>query len=41
MAAAVVTFVIFVVPHSLHGSTHDWQTGEHIQALLGAPWPLG
>jgi hypothetical protein len=41
MAAAVVTFVIFVVPHSLHGSTHDWQTGEHIQALLGAPRPLG
>jgi len=34
VAAAVVTFVIFVVPHSLHGSTHDWQTGEHIQAWI-------
>ncbi len=41
LAAAVVTFVIFVVPHSLHGSTHDWETGEHIQALAGARWPLG
>ncbi len=40
VAAAVVTFVIFVVPHSLHGSTHDWQTGEHIQAACGRPWPL-
>jgi hypothetical protein len=36
IAAAVVTFVIFVVPHSLHGSTHDWESGEHIQAA--APW---
>ncbi len=39
VAAAVVTFVIFVVPHSLHGSTHDWETGEHIQAALNR-WRL-
>jgi hypothetical protein len=41
MAAALVTFVIFVVPHSLHGSTHDWETGEHIQAAVRRAWPLG
>ena len=40
VTAAVVTFVIFVVPHSLHGSTHDWETGEHIQAAVRAWWPL-
>ncbi len=40
VAAALVTFVIFVVPHSLHGSTHDWETGEHIQAALRWRWPL-
>ena len=34
VAAAVVTFLIFVIPHSLHGSTHDWESGEHIQAAL-------
>lgn len=39
VVAAVVTFVIFVVPHSLHGSTHDWETGEHIQAGM-AVWSM-
>ncbi|MBD3219951.1 hypothetical protein GF314_01805 [bacterium] len=40
VVAAIVTFVIFVVPHSLHGSTHDWETGEHIQAALKRFLPL-
>jgi hypothetical protein len=44
MAASLVTFTIFMIPHSLHGSTHDWQTGRHIQAALppvhGAPGVL-
>lgn len=40
VVAALVTFVIFVVPHSLHGSTHDWETGEQIQAALGWWRPL-
>jgi len=40
VVAALVTFVIFVVPHSLHGSTHDWETGEHIQAALRSWLPL-
>ncbi len=34
IAASVVTFVIFVIPHSLHGSTHDWETGRHIHAAI-------
>jgi hypothetical protein len=38
--AAVVTFVIFVIPHSLHGSTHDYETGAHIQAAVRRVWPL-
>jgi hypothetical protein len=40
IVAAVVTFVIFMVPHSLHGSTHDWESGEHIQAVITKIWPL-
>lgn len=40
VVAAVVTFAVFVVPHSLHGSTHDWETGAHIQASLARWWPL-
>jgi hypothetical protein len=40
VVAAVVTFVIFVIPHSLHGSTHDYETGQHIQAALRRGWPL-
>ena len=38
--AALVTFVIFVIPHSLHGSTHDYETGAHIQAAVRRLWPL-
>ena len=34
VAASAVTLVVFLIPHSLHGSTHDWQTGRHIQAGL-------
>ena len=37
MVAAVVTFVIFIIPHSLHGSTHDWESGQQIQAAV-ARW---
>jgi len=39
VAAAAVTLIIFLVPHSLHGSTHDWETGEHIHAALRSWWP--
>jgi hypothetical protein len=31
--AMLVIFVIFSIPHSIHGSTLDYETGEHIQAL--------
>jgi len=33
--AMVVIFVIFSIPHSIHGSTLDYETGEHIQAVAG------
>jgi hypothetical protein len=33
VAAMVVIFVIFSIPHSIHGSTLDYESGEHIQAL--------
>ncbi len=26
-------FVIFAIPHSIHGSTYDYATGEHIQRM--------
>lgn len=32
VAASAVTLAVFMIPHSLHGSTHDWETGRHIQA---------
>ena len=32
--AMLVIFVIFSIPHSIHGSTYDYETGEHIQARL-------
>ena len=32
--AMLVIFVIFSIPHSIHGSTLDYETGEHIQAML-------
>jgi len=31
VAAMLIVFVIFSIPHSLHGSTLDYETGEHIQ----------
>jgi len=44
VVASVVTLAIFMIPHSMHGSTHDWETGQHIQALATLPglarlWP--
>lgn len=36
--AMVVILVIYSIPHSIHGSTYDYATGEHIQALVA---PLG
>lgn len=40
VAAMVVIFIAYGIPHSIHGSTLDYQTGEHIQALarsIGLP----
>jgi len=34
VAAMVAILVIYSIPHSIHGSTFDYETGEHIQALL-------
>lgn len=34
--AMLVIFVIFSIPHSIHGSTLDYESGEHIQALAGS-----
>ena len=31
--AMVTILVIYSIPHSIHGSTYDYETGEHIQAL--------
>jgi len=31
---ALVSFAIFGIPHSIHGSTLDHETGEHIQAMV-------
>jgi hypothetical protein len=31
--AMVAIFVIFAIPHSIHGSTYDYTTGEHIQRM--------
>ncbi len=33
VAAMVVTFVIFMIPHSRHGSTLNYESGEQIHAL--------
>ena len=32
--ASLTILVIYSIPHSIHGSTYDYATGEHIQALL-------
>lgn len=34
VVAMLAIFVIYGIPHSIHGSTLDYETGEHIQALL-------
>lgn len=31
--AMITILVIYSIPHSIHGSTYDYETGEHIQAL--------
>ena len=33
VAAMVGIFVIFAIPHSIHGSTYDYATSEHIQRM--------
>ncbi len=33
VAATVVTFAVFMIPHSRHGSTFDYTSGEQIHAL--------
>ncbi len=32
--AMIVIFVVYGIPHSIHGSTLDYETGEHIQVML-------
>jgi len=32
--AMIVIIVIFSIPHSIHGSTLNYETGEHIQAMV-------
>jgi len=34
VAAMLVIFVIFSIPHSIHGSTLDYESGEHIQVMV-------
>ena len=34
--ATVTILVIYLIPHSIHGSTYDYATGEHIQVRLDA-----
>jgi hypothetical protein len=38
VAAMAVTFAVFLIPHSRHGSTFDYETGEQIQALMLLAW---
>jgi hypothetical protein len=38
VGASAVTLAVYLIPHSMHGSTHDWQTGRHIQALMVPLW---
>ncbi len=32
--AMIVIFVVYGIPHSIHGSTLDYETGEHIQVMM-------
>ncbi len=34
--ATVVTIVVYSIPHSIHGSTLDYESGKHIQVMLEA-----
>ncbi|MBW2704629.1 MAG: hypothetical protein JRF33_27750, partial [Deltaproteobacteria bacterium] len=34
VAAMITIFVIYGIPHSIHGSTLDYETGEHIQVMM-------
>lgn len=34
VGAMVTIFVIYGIPHSIHGSTLDYETGEHIQVMM-------
>lgn len=38
--SAITILVIYSIPHSIHGSTFDYETGEHIQALVHLPLRL-
>ncbi len=40
VAAMLVIFVIYGIPHSIHGSTLDYDTGQHIQALARLALPF-
>ena len=34
VVAMIVIFVVYGIPHSIHGSTLDYETGEHIQVMV-------
>lgn len=38
VAAMLVILVVFSIPHSIHGSTFDYETGEHIQVWAQTSW---
>lgn len=38
--AMLIIFVIFSIPHSIHGSTLDYESGEHIQAMVEGVYRL-
>ncbi|MHA1190225.1 MAG: hypothetical protein ACTSSQ_07190 [Alphaproteobacteria bacterium] len=38
--AMLAIFVIYGIPHSIHGSTLDYETGEHIQVMMTEFWRL-
>lgn len=41
VAAMLIVFAVFSIPHSMHGSTLDYETGQHIQtaSAMGVPDP--
>jgi hypothetical protein len=41
IGAMVVTFIIFMIPHSRHGSTLNYESGEQIHALADPGQPVG